>query len=325
MLKTETVVQLQKENPNLFNRYVQQGIIKVSPEGKPEFNPTLAQEVLERGLFGSANSMFRYAYLKMLQLESEIRARLAGLSQKPLTKTGTFITNVPPEYVKLSGKKDYIQLLNEIKDQFSKQGGGFFSERVADARILISKLKQAPGENVTPIDLLVLRRFLDSMRNLSSFRLNPQLAPRQEAYKIASDRARAVLNKIPGIGELMNEYRIWIEATDAIINYAVKTGNRRILNLTDMLLGGGGLAAGELGTGLGLATAIRAFQLPASLTTLAQGLYRLGQFPEQVAEPIRRAVKFGIGRGFRALGREFLGEEESNEPASSTFQQTPND
>lgn len=288
LMKTETWSSLQKTNPNLFNQYIKQGIIRLGKQGTIEVNPTLAQEVLERGLWGSSESMTKYAYLKQLQSESAVRSILTGRK----------------ESVILPNKNNYINLLNDISKEFSRQGRGFFSDRVSAAKSLVTKLQEIKGNKIDPMDLLELRRFLDGMRNTGSFRLNPNLAPKQEAFKIAADRLRQKLASVPGIASEMNEYRIWIEATESLVDYAVRTGNRRLLNLTDVILGGGGLAGGFPGTGLGIATVVRLFQTAPFLTGIAQTAQKVGQVT--TPELLRNIIKFGIGRGIRGGVRETI-------------------
>ncbi len=288
LLKTQTFVDLQKTNPELFNRYIQQGVIKAGKNKVIEVNPTLAQEVLERGLAGSDEAMTKYSFLKQFQLESEIRNILQG------TKTRIAI----PE------KRAYVSLLKDLSGQFSKQGKGFFSNRVKDANEFVKKLSSTKEGKLDPMDALELRRFLDNMRNTGSFKLNVNLSAKQEAYKIAADRLRGKLAQIPEIGEKMNEYRIWIEAVDSLVNHAVKTGNKRLLNLTDIIVGGGGMAGGFPGTGIGAATFLRLFQTPLFLTKTAQGLKKIGEvsIPSQIQAP----VSFEAGRAIRGTTRELL-------------------
>jgi len=281
LLRTETFADLQRTKPELFSQYVQQGIIKLGKNKTVEVNPTLAQEVLERGLSGSSESMTKYSFLKQFQTESEIRNTLQGIKKA----------------LPLPEKNAYINLLTDLKKEFSKQGLGFFSERVKEASGLINKLTTIKGKVIEPMDALKLRRFLDGMRNTGSFRLNPNLSAKQEAYKMAADGLRSKLAQIPEIAKSMNEYRIWIEAVDSLITHAVKTGNKRLLNLTDIIVGGGGMAGGFPGTGIGAATLIRLFQTPTILTNAAQGLSKLGEIG--LPQSVKTTLGFGVGRGLR--------------------------
>lgn len=281
LLRTESFAELQKTKPDLFNKYVQQGIVRIGKNQKVEINPSLAQEVLDRGLFGSSEGMTKYGFVKQLQLESEIRNTLKGMKQR----------------IPLPERSSYIKLLTNLKGEFSKQGQGFFSDRVKEANKFISKLTAAKNKQIDPMDVLELRRFLDGMRNTGSFRLNPNLSSKQESYKKAADILRSKLAKIPEISKNMNEYRIWIEAVDSLVNHAVKTGNRRLLNLTDIIVGGGGLAGGFPGTGVGAATLIRLFQTPAFLTSAAQAFSKLGQ--ARLPQPLQTGLGFELGRGIK--------------------------
>ena len=288
LLRTETFVDLQKTNPELFNRYVQQGIIKIGKNKTVEVNPTLAQELLERGLAGTGESMTKYSFLKQFQLESEIRNILKGMKTR----------------IDLPNKKAYISLLRDLVKQFGRQGGKFFSNRINDAKSFIKKLSSLKDDKIDPMDALDLRRFLDNMRNTGSFRTNPNLSVRQEAFKIAADRLRNILNQIPKIGPRMNEYRIWIEAVDALVENAVRTGNRRLLNLTDLIVGGGGMAGGFPGTGIGMAAFIRLFQTPLFLTKTAQVLKRVVE--PKIPPVVKGALQFETGKGIKKAIRKFI-------------------
>jgi hypothetical protein len=74
----------------------------------------------------------------------------------------------------------------------------------------------------------------------------------------------------------------------------VKQGKKNILGPTDYILGGGGLASGAFGVGLGAAAAARAFQQPVSLTGSAQGLYRTGKVVNPVAPLLEKLSTRGI-------------------------------
>ena len=125
--------------------------------------------------------------------------------------------------------------------------------------------------------MLKVKRFLDGLRTSSSFRLDPNLVPRQEELKIAADVVRAKLHTVPQMSKLIQDERVFIQAFEALVDDAVRTGNKRLLGLTDVLLGGGGVASGFPGAGLGAMAAVRAGQTPRVLTGLGQALYRTGR------------------------------------------------
>jgi hypothetical protein len=236
-------------------------------------NPTLAEEVLERGLSGSSKNMAIYSIKKLDTLEAGVDALI---KQKNLIGATINITN----------KKGYIGILNTVKDQFKQ---GFLSHRSNEAETLIKKLKVIKG-NAIPLDIgLRLRRFIDRMRNTSSFRIDPKLTPRQEEFKTATNDLRKKLADA-GLKDLMNEERVFIEAIDNIVADAVRRDNRRLLSLTDVLLGGGGLASGVPGAGLGAMAGVRAFQRPYTLTGLGQILFRSGNAIESLI-PFLEAIE----------------------------------
>lgn len=269
-IKTEVQQGLQQNNPSKFDAYLKQGILRVVDGGKIEVNPTLAQEALDRGLKGSPSYMLKQTYLKQLDLESKVRDAVG-----------------PETTITIDNKKGYVNALNVFVNHFKKTSFGTNPERLSSARTLLAKLKATPGKEIDTETALWLRRYLDSMRNTKSFLSDANLTPMQEGIKKLSNDLRGNLAKqIPGIADLMNEYRFNIQAFDDLAELAIKRNNAKIINLTDILVGGGGLASGFPGTGIGMMTALRAFQTPFSLTNIGQGSRAFGTVIKRAAPAI---------------------------------------
>ena len=219
-------------------------------------NPTLAKEAVEKGIMGSTRNMAVYSARKLDALEAELQREARR------------------RILVLPKKADFVALLDDIEQQFSK---GFFSERAKEAGALKAALRYMNGPHARATDMLKVKRFLDGLRTSSSFRLDPNLVPRQEELKIAADVVRAKLHTVPQMSKLIQDERVFIQAFEALVDDAVRTGNKRLLGLTDVLLGGGGVASGFPGAGLGAMAAVRAGQTPRVLTGLGQALYRTGR------------------------------------------------
>lgn len=256
--------------------------IESQAKGKPP-DPTLAREVLERGIFGSDRNMAVYATKKLDSLEQQVQQIVKGQGSALPTMS-------------LPKKTEIVGLLDQIGDQFGK---GFFSERAVEAKSLARSLEIMKGDTVSTLDALKAKRFLDKMRNTSSFRLDPNLSAKQEELKGAADLVRATLKKDPKLAELMNEERIMIEAVDSLVSDAVKRQNKPLLSLTDVLLGGGGLASGVPGAGIGAMGMVRAFQQPFTLTGLGQTLFRLGNVIPSATDTGARALIGGAVQGVK--------------------------
>lgn len=213
-------------------------------------NASLAKEALERGIAGNSDDMAVYALQKTAELEKQLQ------------------TNAARSVMVMPDKAKYIGLLKEIQEQF---GAGFFSYKADDAAKLIDDLSKMPGPTARATDMLRVKRFLDAMRTNSSFRANQVLGPRQDELKVAADRVRSALHRNPKLSPLLKEESVFINATDAIIDDAVRRGNSSVFNIIDAALSaagpGGVLAAG----------AVRGSKLPSVITKTAQGLYRMGQ------------------------------------------------
>lgn len=227
-----------------------------------ELDPTLAREVLDRGLKGSSKNMAIFSFKKINELENQLQ-NIVGESDQLIKNP-----------IKGNGLK---QLLAEIEDKFSRGSGAILGDRASDARTLINEIDALPEGQITESLALKAKRFIDRMRSTSSFKLDPNLSANQEFYKSAADQLRAQLKKNKNIANLLNEERIFIQAKDAIIDDAVRRGNRNVIGLTDVLLGGGGLTSGAPGVGLTAAGLSRGFQQPFSLTNIASLLDSFGK------------------------------------------------
>lgn len=279
--KTKTLQQLQKESPAMYDDFVKKGIIKAGATGKVQIDKTLAREALEAGFKGSSEKMTTYAFGKMFEFENQL---LNIAKQKGST-------------INLGNKqKAYISLLTLVKNEF-RGGQSVFGERSSNAAGFIKDLQKVKGKKIGADLGLRLRRFFDDMRTASSFRQGTNLAAKQEEFKGAANILRGELKTVPGFGEIMNEYRIFIQAKDAIIRDAVRRENRNLLNLTDILIGGGGVATGFPGSGIGAAAAVRGFQQPQFLTTFGAGIEGAVQRGQQLGER-------GIIEGARTVGRQ---------------------
>ena len=124
------------------------------------------------------------------------------------------------------------------------------------------------------------------MRSTSSFRMDAKLGPRSAEFKDAANSLRKEISKFPPLKALMNEERVFIQSIDSIVDDAAKRQNRDVINLTDAILGGGGLATGW---GLGPEVIVRGFRLPSLRTGLAQGMYQAGK-AATAAAPVTKQI-----------------------------------
>lgn len=236
---------------------------------KGHVNPTLAKEMLERGVFGSSRNLAVYSLKKLDALETQLQRAVLGRN------------------IRMPQKQDLIQLVDAIAGEF----GGAFSQTGRTAAQMASALRAGiRGPYMNAGRALALKRLLDQARNTSAFRLSAKLSPKQEEFKAAADLVRQTIHRtIPRASALLNEERIFIEAVDEIVTDAVRRTNRRLLGLTDYVLGGGGMASGSGVSGVGAAAAVRGFQNPFTLTGLGQLLRRVGLMAPPV-EPVARAT-----------------------------------
>lgn len=223
---------------------------------KPD--PTLASELLHRGLHGNARSMGIYVIKKGAELEQQLQQHVAG------------------KMVKLPNANDYIDLLDEVAGSF----GSTFSNVGKEAKALSMRLKLfSRGGQIPATDALKLKRLLDQSRSSASFRLNPTLSPKQDQFRQAADTVRRQLHFDQTTSELLNEERIMIEAKDALVDNLVKSGNRPLVDLFDRLVAMGGLTM-PLAKGPAIATTagVRAARSPFMLTNIGSTLHWMRRF-----------------------------------------------
>jgi hypothetical protein len=256
----------------------------------PVVNPTLAKEALDRGLKGSIENQAKYSIGKTYELETTAQ-KIAATYRQPL---------------KIPNKQNYINLLKDFRGEFEKQGQGFLGQETTKATSLINTLSKTKGNTISATNALDLRRFLDSMRNTSSFRMNANLSMKQGAYKNAANLLRTTLAKeVPGMAPTMNDYRFYIEAIDSLVTEAVKRNNRQLIGSMDTLLGAGGLAMGQPAIGVGLVTARKMATTPTALTYGAQALQKgvinpmeaVGGYVSplmQAAQPATTPLKYNV-------------------------------
>lgn len=232
---------------------------------------TLAREALENNIFGSSEKMGVYSIKKLGEVEKAVQEA---------SKASKEIINVGKEQTKKT-----VEFLKDI----SKQYDGPFSSVGPLAENLAKEISKSKG-NLNPNLALRVKRFLDSLRNNSSFIQNPNLSLKQEGLKNASNIFRQKIYDA-GFKEAMEQERIFIEAVDALVKDAAKRGNKNVIGLMDLMAGGGGLVAGGPLGGLSIPLAIRGFQQPAIITNLARGISKVGEGLERVSGVVGNVAK----------------------------------
>jgi hypothetical protein len=272
-LRTGALKDLQKTSPELFDQYVKEGIIKPGKNGVVEFDPTLAQQALDRGLRGSIKTMSNEVVRGTLKSEQAARN----------------LVNKHAELIAIPEPDKYVSLLNQVKSQYK---GTFLEGRASQAQEFINNIVKREGR-LTSEDVFKLRRYLDSMRRASSYRPNPTLSIAQEDFKAATDTLRGVLDKnIKGFGQTMDNYSFYLDALQSLGKEASRRGNQAVINLLDTVLFGmgGGLAGPEAAVGFPMVR--RYVGLPSVLTT--------------AGTKIEQGTKGTIGRLFRGGAASIL-------------------
>lgn len=291
LAKTSAISDLQTQNPEMFENLVKEGLVRVGKSGTVELNPTLAQEALERGLGrstqivggkviktgGSLEKMADYTLKK--QLELELAARTTARTAKDL--------------VPISNTKGYIGMLKDLSSTYKTEGYGFLKEASKEANDFVKILTKSKGK-LKAETALDLRRLLDGFRNSSSFRMSPTLGTKQAVFKEGANSLRRKIAEVPGMRDIMNEYRFNIEAAENLLTEAARRGNTKIFGLFDAFVGGSSI--GAMGpAGLSVWAGLRTIQTPAVLTAIARSLYKLPELGAKalpyIAKPAGDVIK----------------------------------
>lgn len=248
-LKTTSLNTLKQTDPRLYDQAVKAKVIRQGASGEVIINPRLAREALDRGLKGSLQNMANAAVKG--QVKSELLA-------KQLANAYRGRVAVP--------EPQYYRVLKQVSANYKNVG---FGELAADATQYAKLLKSQTGR-LTGAEALGLRRFLDKMRFASSYVKEPtQLSQSQANFKFLSDALRKRVNAIPGMKDVMNDYRFYIDALEALANEAKRRGNRQVLSLIDSLFFSTGLASGNPALGITAGVGRKLLNMPAGATNLA--------------------------------------------------------
>jgi hypothetical protein len=188
----------------------------------------------------------------------------------------------------LPQRPEYAKLLEGIAREF----GGSFSLMGRDARNLAGKLRASAPLQTT--DALALKRLLDRSRTSGSFKMNQKLSAKQDEYKQAADQLRGVLHQDQAIAGLLTEERIMIEALDNLVDFGVKSGNRKFTDMVDrLILTGGALMPAMAPGAVATVGAVKGAQSAFMLTNLGQGLHMLRGVVEPAAKAATGTMRAG--------------------------------
>lgn len=249
-LKTETLVNLYKTQPEKYAALVKQGII-TETEGGPQVNATIAKQALDMGLKGSIRNMAKSVVEGTLDSESQVRTLVANYK-------GTVDLSEP----------QFQKILTKISSQYQDVG---FNEISDEAARLAGVIKDSKGA-VDAITALDVRRLLDRARIASSFdRGVMELSLGQSNLKTLADAARKRVNAIPGMGDVMGKYSFYIDAMETLAKEAARRGNNQALSLIDSLFLSSAFGADNYIPGL-TAGMVRKLFMSGKGTTMLAGL-----------------------------------------------------
>lgn len=156
-------------------------------------------------------------------------------------------------------------------------------------------------------DTVALRRYIDKARTNTSFKLNPSLSNKQDAYRAISDELRGTIRKnYPDMVPFLDDYHYGTNAMDEAITKAVKEGNQRLISGLEALGAGGLAAVSPLGAGAfavaGAASRGASMARPASFlgrqlqkgANVAKGVGKVGKVTPALLEAAKKAVAAAI-------------------------------
>ena len=268
LFKAATKTIPEKLISTIFKQSADDIALGVKTQGK---NLTQSQEILEEGFRGGPEKMMVTAWNTMKQLEAQTQAIVSGKSVNVINKQG------------------YINLISDYLKTLKKVSFGFEPQIVQEGKTIVTGLQKAKGNTIPAEIALMARRFIDSVRRTSSFKLNPNLGPKEAAYKKSADVLRGILSKqINGLSPIMKKYSIHINAFDDLAKYAARTQNRDLFDLLDVFI--------MYGIDPSAYLARRGLTSAALKTNVAQGLYQGGKIFGRVPTG---AVPTSITRGIQ--------------------------
>jgi hypothetical protein len=277
-VRTKAFAKLQEADPETFSKLSQYGFIK-NVGGKVKIDETLAKEALKAGMGSSKTGaslegMAEYSYLKQFELEAKARD----------------IVNKTEQTIDLGNKKgSYLKMLDDLYKNFQETGygkTGFLQEEANSAKEMYNAIKNTKGSKISADLALKLRRTIDNLRSSSAFRTSSKLGEKQMTFKNAADSIREKLSKVEGLGDIMKEYKTYINFADNLVSEGARRGNTKIVSLFDAIVGGSSMGANVPGTGLGLLAALRTIQTPAVLLFIARSLDKA----KGISEPIKNIL-----------------------------------
>jgi len=253
-LKSGGMQALQKNNPQKFQEFVDKGIIKLSSNGTPILNDTLAEEALAKGLQGSIRNMSNEVVEKTLESEDKVRQIASNYK-------GT---------VNLS-EKQFTNVLKNIVDDYKDVGFGEISKEADD---LVKLIKTGKG-NVSAETAVNIKRLLDRVRIATSFNQPTiKLSQSQANLKTLADAVRGRVNSIPEMGNTMKDYSFYLEAMEALAKEAMRRGNNQVLSLIDSLFLSGAYSGNNPIPGVTMGALRKILQSASGTTLLGQLLNR---------------------------------------------------
>lgn len=244
-------------------------------------NPSLAKEILDKGITGTAEEM---------GTALSATRRAVGQELRPLADASNAMIPL----------KDRGHLLNVLKAIRGGYNESLVPEKVRETTKYINFITKVKPKEFTARQALDLKIFIDDARNLSSFNLNPSLSDKQAAFKSVADYFRAQLHLDPVIGKQLDAYRIATQGFNAMVKEAVKERNMALLNRLDAIALGVGAATGMPSVAAGAAGLIHMTRNPKFLTQSAQ------KVNQAVTGLTKQRTLGSVGENIRQGGRQLL-------------------
>lgn len=229
--------------------------------------PDKIPEIIAQNKINIGDQLKRQGFEKLANEVSKIpntepfesfASKVRGLVSKPELSGGIDIS-----------EKQYLGVLKSVAEDYKDVGFGEMAEK---ANVLAEKIKTNKGF-LGGGDALELRRLLDRLRISRSYDVPAgKLSLSQQNLKFLTDELRGRINKIPGMGEAMNNYSFYIDALESLAKEAARRGNSQVISLIDSIFLGGGLSSSNPLPLLTMGVARRALLSGQGMTSLAQML-----------------------------------------------------
>lgn len=242
--------------------------IKATKSAIKNSGETLGQAVLKKGGVDTTEGFYQKAIERIASSEDELQGILINT-----TKT------VPISDI----RKTVNPLIKEYK-----QAGNLAAANSLENRVIA--IEMANGSNMPASAANEIKRSLYSEAQRA---YGTEASAQMEGIKTIARGIKESLDDVPGVNQINKDLSHFGSRRDSMLNKMTRDQRNNVLGLTDAVLGGGGIAAGQP-LALGGILAKNALGSTLGKTAIAQGLYKTGQLAGNLPPIVGKVAGAGV-------------------------------